>query len=660
MKAKVDLTEFVSGFLAEADDLLSLASTSLLAAETSAKKGSANPRAVRDAYRALHTIKGLAAMVGVEPIVAIAHRMESALRAADLGGGAVAGATVDPLLAGVKAIQQRVRALAEAAPVPAAPEALLEALDALEAAVAHAEAPAATLLLEESLQAKLSRADRQQIFQGLAEGRFALHAEFTPSAQRAQGGLNITAVRDQVGKKAEIVKVLPLAVPASADAPGGLSFVLLLLSREPAEELQKQMAAVGLVVRPLAEAQPRRLLDEVDAPDDSAAASGMVRVEVSRLDDAMEHLSALIVTRFRLARAVTRAAENRADVRELNQIVAENARQLRDLRASVLHLRMVRVSEMLERVPLLVRGLRRNTGKAVRLEIDTGAAEVDKAVAERLFPAVVHLVRNAVDHGIESPEERRVKGKPEEGLLRIAFKERSNNQLELSVSDDGRGIDGAAVARKAGKEPPEGNAALLELLCAPGFSTREEASTTSGRGLGMDIARRIAVELGGEISLETQPGHGSTFTVLVPLTLTIVDALVFETASQRYAVPVASVEEIFEVDPARLTRTPSSRAQASLVQRRGEALPVLQLAAILKAEEHGGAGKALVIRRGDEAMGFAVQRMIGQQEVVIRPLEDPLVRVPGITGATDLGDGKPTLVLDLAALGAHALGKEAA
>lgn len=663
MSTKVDLTEFVTGFLAEADDLLALASSSLLSIEAAGKRGTANPRAVRDAFRALHTIKGLSGMVGLEPIVAIAHRMESSLRAADHAGGKLGLDAVDVLLKGVRAIQQRVRAVGEGLPPPEAPRPLLEALDALEAEGGTLPGPGevVTLDLDPKLDQKLSRADREQLMLGIAAGKLALWAEFTPSAERAAAGTSITSVRERVGKRAEIVKVLPVAVPSSAEAPGGLAFLLLLLSNVTADELQREMTDTGLTVRLIAQA-PAPLDAETDsAEEDGAARTGMVRVQVSRLDDAMERLSALIVTRFRLARAVADLAERGADVRNLNQIVAENARQLRDLRTSVLQVRMVPVTEVLERVPLLVRGLRQNTGKLVQLEMDTGRAEVDKAVAERLFPAIVHLVRNAVDHGIELPEERRAKGKPEEALLRLTCTDRSNNQLELTVADDGRGIDAEAVAARAGKEPPQGNAALLELLCTPGFSMRDEATTTSGRGMGMDIARRIAVdELGGEMFLETEVGRGTRFILRVPLTVTIVDAFVFEAALHRYVVPVSMVEEIFELDPGRDTRTPGSRGRATLVQRRGEALPVVQLAGLLRAEEPGASLKALVVRRGGESMAFAVQRMIGQQEVVIRPLEDPLVRVPGITGATDLGDGKPTLVLDLATLGSRALAREAA
>jgi two-component system chemotaxis sensor kinase CheA len=382
---------------------------------------------------------------------------------------------------------------------------------------------------------------------------------------------------------------------------------------------------------------------------------------VARLDDAMEKLSALIVTRHRLARAVTELAATGSNVRALKQILSENARQLRELRAAVLSVRMVRMAEVLERVPLLVRGLRRNTGKQVKLVLDTGDAEVDKAVADRLFPAIVHLVRNAVDHAIESPAARRTLGKPEEGVLRIACRQRGGNQLELSIEDDGSGVDRELVARRAKREVPDTDAGLLELLCLPGLSTRSEATTTSGRGMGMDIVRRVAEdELGGELLMHTAPGVGTTFTLRVPLTITIVDAFTFECADQRYVVPVSTVEEIVELDAARLTRTPGAVSRASLIQRRGEALPVLQLAALFGLPQQAEATRALVIRRGGEATGFAVHRMLGQQEVVVRPMQDSLVRVTGITGATDLGDGRPTLVLDLAAIAGVALGKEAA
>lgn len=662
MNPKVDLGEFISGFLGEADDLLALASSNLLAAEEAAKRGSTSPRAVREAFRALHTIKGLASMVGVEPVVAIAHRMEAALRAADRGDTRLTLETIDLLLQGLRGIEQCVRAVREGKGATEPPAALLARLDTIDAEPAGARVAAQVSLdLEPALLAKLAAMERDQLQQGITAGKRALRADFTPSPARAAANVNITTLRERLKAHADIVKVLPISVPVTAEAPGGLAFVLLLLTSKSVQELEALFPGAGLAVRLLATEVPPPL-DFGD--DEEVTRSGLVRVEVSRLDDAMERLSALIVTRYRLSRAVSALAAKGADVRQLSQIMAENARQLRDLRAAVLHVRMVRVSEVLERVPLLVRGLRRSTGKLVRLEMDAGRAEVDKAVADRVFPAVVHLVRNAVDHAIESPEERRRLGKSEEGLLRIVCAERSNNQLEISIQDDGRGVDRERVASRAGREPPQSDAALLDLLCLPGLSTRDEATTTSGRGMGMDIVRRTAVEeLGGELLLQTRPGQGSVFTLRIPLTITIVDAFTFECSGQRFVVPVSLVEEILEIDPAAVFRGPGMRASAasaSMIQRRGEPLPLLQLGEIFGLTAPRPATRALVVRRAGEATGIVVDRLLGQQEVVIRPVDDPLVHVSGISGATDLGDGTPTLVLDLGLLAGAALGKEAA
>lgn len=660
MNPKVDLGEFISGFLGETDDLLALASSSLLAAEEAAKRGTTSPRAVREAFRALHTIKGLASMVGVEPVVAISHRMEAALRSADRGETRLTTETVDLLLQGLRGIEHCVRAIREGKAASEPPPPLLARLDMVEAEPAGTRAAMPVSLdLEPPLLAKLATMERDQILQGIAAGKRALRADFTPSPARAAASVNITALRERLKAHAEVVKVLPISVPVTPESPGGLAFVLLLLTSKSAEELESLFSNAGLVVRLLAPDLP--LPVDFGGDDEEVTRRGLVRVEVSRLDDAMERLSALIVTRYRLSRAVSALAAKGSDVRQLSQIMAENARQLRDLRAAVLHVRMVRVSEVLERVPLLVRGLRRSTGKLVRLEMDVGRAEVDKAVADRVFPAVVHLVRNAVDHAIESPEERRRLGKSEDGLLRIVCTDRSNNQLEISIEDDGRGVDRERVASRAGREAPQSDAALLDLLCLPGLSTRDEATTTSGRGMGMDIVRRIAVEeLGGDLFLKTRPGRGSTFTLRIPLTITIVDAFAFECAGQRFVVPVSLVEEILEIDPAAVFRGPGMRASASMVQRRGEALPLLQLAELFGLAAPRPATRALVVRRAGEATGIAVDRLIGQQEVVVRPVDDPLVHVSGISGATDLGDGTPTLVLDLGLLAGTALGREAA
>lgn len=666
----VDLREFVSAYLAETEEHLRTANAQLLAVDASLRKGDTNARAVRELFRVLHTIKGLSAMVGVEPVVAIAHRMETALRVADRGGGRLPLPSVDLLLQGVRAIEHRVRALGEGKAVSPPPAALLDALDALEARadVGAVSAPP-SISLEPAIASKLAPFELEHIARGARDGRRAVRLDFAPSAERAAAGLTITSVRERVGALAEIVKVVPVALPRSDASPGGLTFVLLVLSAASDGALA---AAAGVDVASLstiAEApeartvtEPTPDLLEPEEPEPEAHRKGAVRVDVARLDDAMERLSALIVTRARLALAVVELTAQGVNTRDLQLIVHDSARQLRDMRASILRVRMVPMGEVLERVPLLVRGLQRASGKLVRVVLDVGQAELDKAVAEQLFPAIVHLVRNAVDHAVEAPAERRRAGKPEEATLRIACAARSNTQLELSVADDGRGVDREAVARRAGRPAPLTDAALLQMLCRPGLTTQAEASTTSGRGMGMDIVRRITVEqLGGALFMTTAPDVGTTFTLRVPLTISIVEAFAFQCGAQRFVVPLSVVEEVLDVDPARVVRGPSRVDRVGpavgIIERRGEALPFIGLDAAFGLGASGAnLRKALVVRCDGEAIAFGVDRMLGQQEVVVRPLEDPMLKVPGVAGATDLGDGRPTLVLDLVSLCASLAG----
>jgi len=643
----------------------------LLAIESSQRGGETNPRAVRETFRSLHTIKGLSAMVGIEPVVAIAHRMENFLRDSDRSGGALPQSAIDALLRGVRAIEQRIAALGRGDSAAAPSDELLVALDSLGLGAGPvARSAVAVLDLDPDLLGKLAPFEVDQLMRGIAAGQRALRAEFNPSPERAAQGLTINSVRERMANVADIVRVLPRAVPVTPAAPGGLCFILILLSRSSDEVIAE---AVGLgstnlhsIARqpatPQVEVEPQRAVEDgLDDTEhgaiDTHARRGVVRVDVNRLDDAMEGLSALIVTRYRLARSIASLTERGVNTRELSEIMKDNARQLRDLRAAIVRVRMVPVSELLERIPLLVRGLRRATQRSVRLELEGGNAELDKSVSERLFPVIVHLVRNAVDHAIETPDERLRRGKPEEGLLRVTCSARGSARLEITVSDDGRGIDRAAVAKKAGRVAPGDDAGLLDLLCIPGLSTRDIVTTTSGRGMGMEIVKRTIVdELGGELSVQSQFGQGTTFTVRVPLTISIVDAFSFECGEQRFVVPVAMVDEIIEVDPNALVQVPANddgSPAVDIISRRGMALPMIRLAQVFRLNATNNAcGKAIVVRRAGSPVAFAVDRMLGQQEVVIRPIKDALVRAPGVSGATDLGDGRPTLVLDLVALSA--------
>ena len=658
MSTKLELDEFLSAFLAEAGEQLALAQDRLLAVERASRAGEAHPRAVRDLFRALHTLKGLSAMVGIDPIEAIAHAMEAVLRGADARGGKLPAASLDSMFTGLKEIEERTQALEHGRPVAAAPAGLIEALSTVDTEPAETRTSTLPVALEDAILSKLAPFERELLVK-VPDGKRAIRLDFAPSPERAAQGYTINSVRERISAHGDLVKVVPRAVPQGPLAPAGLVFAILMVTDASDVDLGSAAGLPADAVRPLAPAPqhprtslaPAELSSLGEAPDVTGRRN-VLRVDVERVDAAMDKLGALLVTRSRLNAALGRLTSQGVDTRELQQVAGEHARQLRDLRGAILQVRMVPVSEVLERVPLLVRSLQRATQKRVRLEIAAEGAELDKSVAERLLPVIIHLVRNAVDHGLELGDDRVRAGKPPEGLVRIASAEHSNTRLELTIADDGRGIDRDAVGRRLGHAAPADDADLLAILCQPEFSTKDTATATSGRGMGMDIVRRVVVDdLGGELSMRSQAGIGTSFVLRVPLTIAIVDAFIAECAGQRFVIPVAATEEILELAPEDITRVPSAvRSVVGLTQRRGRALPVVDLATALGAVPSGSARKALVIRRGVESFAFLIDRVLGQQEAVMRPLVDPLVRVPGIAGASDLGDGRATLVLDLPGL----------
>ncbi|MET0285638.1 MAG: chemotaxis protein CheW [Polyangiales bacterium] len=652
-----DRGEFVAGYLAEVEEHLANADGQLLKLERAANSGAPQLRMLRELFRALHTIKGLSAMVGVEPVVELAHELEAALRTRDRSATPLHAAGVEQLFRGVRAIGLRVRAFADGRTVEPAPQELLIALNALQASQNGPPRGELALAIVPELMDKLSPAEREQLSQGLESGQRAVQLDFSPSPARAAEGLSITTVRERVGKLAEIVKVVPRSVPKSESAPSGLTFSLLVLSTASTEAL-----AAAAHAEPLELALASEPLED-DAPDDLPVPhDDTIRVDVRRLDDALDRLSALIVSRHRLERAARSLRDSGADVRELEAILGEHRRELRHLRSALTHARMVPMHQLLERVPLLVRGMARDAGKRVKLDIDARHAELDKAVAERVFPAILHLVRNAVDHGIEPSARRAELGKPEEGTITVRCVQRAGNTLELSIGDDGGGIDRERLAKKAGTRVPVDDREALALIARPGLSTRDAADARSGRGMGMDIVMQVAVSmLGGELSMRSEPGLGTTFTLRLPMSVSILDSFVFRCGPQSFVVPLGTIEEVVELEQAQVISAPAPRKRAApvrILRRNGENIPLFELASLFALEPRAGLRSALVIKRDDARCAFSVDHMLGQQEVVVRPLEDPLVRVPGVTGSTDLGDGRPTLVLDLWALSRSASARE--
>ncbi|GAB6173419.1 chemotaxis protein CheA [Paradesulfitobacterium aromaticivorans] len=382
-----------------------------------------------------------------------------------------------------------------------------------------------------------------------------------------------------------------------------------------------------------------------------------IRVDTVRMDNLINLVGEMVITRTRLVQiGLDLKIEHRMDplVNNLNETNVYLGRLMNDLQESVMRLRMVPIGTVFNRFPRLVRDLSRKTGKDIELVLKGEDTELDKTVVEVIGDPLMHLIRNSVDHGIESPEERRAGGKLESGHITLdAYHE--GNHIAILVSDDGTGLPLDKIRRKAvargmiGEREELSDRDIANLIFLPGFSTAEKVTDISGRGVGMDVVKKALNNLGGMIDIDTHRGQGTTFTIRLPLTLAIIQALLVEVGDEIYAVPLSSVLETL------LVRRSDIKTVGGLpmVQLRGNTLPLISLQEkfdLPKQENPGSEVFVVVVGLGEKSIGLVVDGLRGQQEIVIKSLGDLLNNLPGIAGATILGDGKVTLILDIGSL----------
>ena len=630
-------TDFLSGFMddyfVECDEHLATIRRLLLEMDGRVG-GGLRPSALEELFRSFHSIKGISGMVELRDAEMLAHHMESYLRALRQRETSLSQEGIDALIAGADTLERTIAARRDAQVGPD----INQVIARLAAVVSgtgtgptHPAAPAA------------------------APAPANWRVTFAPSPELIARGVNVDSVRARLRAAATIVDATPTVLAQR------VVFDFLLAGDVDAAAIDSWRAD-GMTVEPFAvppaDVSGDATFDGADPPsaDPSSrlGASHVVRVDLARLDELMRMIGDLVISRARLEKALA-SVERRVPPVEW-RAVQENSqtieRQLRDLREGVMRVRLVPVREIFRRMPFVVRDLARDSGKKVRLELRGQETEIDKFLIERMMDPVLHLVRNAVSHGIGTPEERAAAGKPPEGTLTLSAAG-VGESVVLEIADDGRGIDAAAViarARALGMEvadAPLGAGALLEILCAPGFSTRDESDRVSGRGVGMDVVKKRVEELNGTIELQSVPGEGTRWVIELPLTLSITDALIAHVGDRMFAVPQASVREVVEIDPAAIRQI----EQHEIVPFRGGMLPVLRLAHVFGlAPRPRRALHVFVVGAGQDAVGIAVDRISAQREIVVRSMADPLIRVPGVGGATDLGDGRVVLILDLVAL----------
>jgi len=603
-------SELLQDFLVEAGELVQRLGEQLVELESTP----GDSELLNAVFRAFHTVKGGAGFLAADPMVLLCHHAEDLLNEARNGNVVLGAAQMDALLEALDLLNAMMAALDASAPLAMPPAALLQRLLPLAAGPAPAE------------------------------------PEPSPAVAAADGAAGIDdhefeALLDTLyGTSAP--GVAAAAPPASA-GPGPTATIdddefEALLDTLHGKGGQPAMAA------PTAPAPARAAPPPSPTPTHHAAsAEATVRVDTARLDALVNRAGELVLVRNRLLTLAGQSGEVAlvAAASELDRVADE-------LQRAVLGMRMQPVSRLFQRFPRIVRDLARQLGKDVELVLEGEDTELDRGLVEALADPLIHLLRNALDHGVEMPEQRERSGKPRKGRVCLSASQRGE-RIVISVSDDGAGMDPQVLRRKALEKGviDEPQAARLsetecyELIFRPGFSTAAAVSDISGRGVGMDVVKTRVAELGGSLQVRSKRGHGSELELAVPLTLAVLRVLMVRVGERMFAMPLSNIEEVFELVDGQ-DRMLDGRLVAS---HRGRALPLANLAGWAGAATAAGR-HVVVLHIGHLRLGCLAHEVLGREDVIIKPLGPLFEGVPGIAGATVTGDGRLALVMDLAGL----------
>lgn len=624
-------------FIAEAEEHIANLESGLLRLEQGG-----DGAVIAELFRSAHTLKGSAGAAGLTGMSQLAHAMENLLDQVRNGTKAVTAELIDALLMGVDLLRAMVVALRQNTPLPdAAP--LIRQLTALAQQTPNA-------LQRDELAAPSQRATEVIVTLNI----FIKPECPMPAARAFQAYLAMS-------RYGEVVSLEP---PVSEIQAGRAKYRLDAQVRFPDEaalaELERELSRFDDVVVEMQRQQEGQRVREIVVPPSAAETPTAaptelqsVRVSVEQMDALLNLVGELVIERARLERGVRRVTEFHGNgiAEELQGVTERISRIVGQLQEALTRTRMVPLSVVFGRFPRLVRELARSMGKRVQLRIEGEDTEVDRALVEKLNECLVHLVRNALDHGIEPPDERIASGKPPEGVVELMASQ-SEGSVIVVVRDDGRGIDPDKVRRKAverGWLSEEQAAALsdddaLRLIFRPGFSTKEQVSEVSGRGVGMDVVKNALEQIGGTVDIQSTVGGGTTVTLRLPLTLAIIPALLVRVAGRLFALPMHSVAEV--LDLRRETVQVIGQGERVLMLR-GEPLPLWSLAHLLGATNGQKETTAVIVRQRDRGVAVSVEGVEGKDEIVIKPLGFPLHTLRTFLGATILGDGSVALIVDL-------------
>lgn len=683
----MDTNQYLEVFIDESNEHLQSCSESLLVLEQNPN----NIEIVNDIFRNAHTLKGMSATMGYEDIADLTHKMENVLDAIRNHKIQVTAELLDVVFESVDHLEEMVSDISNGGDGKKDVSQTVEKLKRLESGesietIETTSSEAEEVANKVAVESKLIFDDfettvlEQSVEQGFSsyEINISLREDCLLKAAR------VYMVFEILEKLGEVIKSTP-TVEKLEEEKFDTDFSVAFVTKEAQEDLKQKLMKVSEVdvvnVQPIqlkkmelpSDVVEQAPIEVVVAPtpattpaptpakkDETPAkvvksnnnASKTIRVNIERLDILMNLFEELVIDRGRLQSISMELNHN-----ELNDTVERMTRVSGDLQNIILNMRMVPVETVFNRFPKMVRQLSRDLKKKINLEIIGAETELDRTVIDEIGDPLVHLIRNALDHGIESPEVRLAAGKPETGSVELRAYH-SGNHVFIEIEDDGAGIDRDRVLQKAiskgvvTEETSQSmtNNQINELILASGFSTAEVISDVSGRGVGLDVVKSTIESLGGSISIESEHGRGSLFSIQLPLTLSIISVMLVEIEKEVYAIPLSSIIETSIIKRSDILNAHNQK----VIDFRGKVVPLVFLDEIFDVprEDHEDDGflSVVLVRKGDRVAGLVVDSFIGQQEIVLKSLGNYLTNVFAISGATILGNGQVALIVDCNAL----------
>lgn len=645
--------------IAEAEEIIDGINQNLLTMEAS-DRSNVKPDLLNSVFRGAHTLKGISGMAGLKKVSELSHRLEEVLDGLRMGRLKLSDRLLDTLFESVDALGRLIKMASSGSGEEID---LAQVLKKIESAASNRadEGPGAAareVELNPDLYKVLTEYETHRLNENINSGMglYEIKARFKfESFDKDLADLN---------RKLQEIGEIITTLPSTGMSPeSGIEFNLIIGTGKDLSTIEGSLEGESVEIRRIGGkkqvekdegAQPQATRS--DATESIKSLARTVRVDISKLDSLLNMVGELVLTKSvigRISKELLREGRTGIDASELQKASQDLDRKVGILQGDLIEARMIPIGQVFERLMRIVRKISKELNKEITLLISGEDTKLDKSMVEEIADPLMHLVRNSIDHGIEGREERLKSGKPEVGIIKLSAQQKGNNVV-IEVEDDGTGIDLSRIYKKAlekglieeGKE--YGQKELFSFLFLPGFTTKEAVTDISGRGVGLDVVAKNIGKLGGMVDMETELGKGTKFIMTLPITMVIIKALIVKVEGETFAIPISSVSESLMISK-REIRTVEKRG---VIQLRDRTLSLLWLREIfnLPARDEEERIYVIVVGLAEKRLGLIVNSIEGQQEIVIKSIGKILRDIPGIAGATELGNRKTILVLDIGAL----------